>query len=294
MRSYLNIVSEILTHGSTTPQRATVKGQPVNMRLLPGVIFRHDLRHGFPLLTTKRVHFKAIARELEMFIKGEHRKEFLHTTGVSIWDEWQAPNQPDPNELGPIYGYQWRRWISHDLPSRNWPEGGIGPGYIDQLKVLLETLKTNPYDRRTVVSAWNVADLEKMALPPCHVLWQTITTKNGDGAHVLNLCMTMRSADVMLGVPYNIASYALLLMLLAKHVGMVTGILTVTLNNAHIYENHIPQAEEQLSRIPRLLPTLTIPDREDGQPFDIRQWIYTDVQLRGYDPYPALKMDIAV
>ena len=290
MKSYLDIVSEILATGSITPQRAKVKGEPVNMRLLPGLVFRHDLREGFPLLTTKRVHFKAVARELEMFIKGEHRKEFLHAAGVTIWDEWKMPNQDDPNELGPIYGVQWRNWISLD------PDADLDcfPGHIDQLSVLLETLKTNPYDRRTVVSAWNVGDLGRMALPPCHVLWQTVTTKNGAGAHVLNLCMTMRSADVMLGVPYNVASYALLLLLLAKHTGMVPGTLTVTINNAHIYENHIPQAREQLDRAPRILPKVVIPDREDGQPFDMRTWTYHDIELTGYDPHPALKMEIAI
>ena len=292
MKAYLDIVADILTNGSKTPQRATVNGQAVGMRVLPGLVLRHDLRKGFPLLTTKRVHLKGVTRELEMFLQGIHRNEFLHEAGVTIWDEWPAPGQDDPNELGPIYGVQWRKWEAFERDLDTF-EQAYEPKEIDQIKRLLDTLKTNPYDRRTVVSAWNVADLDKVTLPACHCLWQTITTIE-DGVHVLHLAMTMRSADVMLGVPYNLASYALLLKLLAKHTGMAFGTLTITLNNAHIYEHHVAQAYEQIERAPRPLPTLEIPDRADGKPFDILKWTYQDIVLTGYDPHPPIKMEVAV
>ncbi len=165
---------------------------------------------------------------------------------------------------------------------------------IDQLQILLDTLKANPYDRRTVVSAWNPAELDQMALPACHMIWQTVVTKDAAGAHVLNLCMTMRSADMMLGVPFNIASYALLLLLLAKHTGMIPGKLMITMNNAHIYENHLEAARAQIQREPLPLPTVTVPDREDGKPFNILEWDYTQIKVEGYKYHEAIKMDVAV
>lgn len=303
MKSYLDLVETVLTRGSLTPQRATLNGNPLKMLVLPGMTVSHDLREGFPLLTTKKIPPNLVTAELDFFLKGEHRKEDLHRRLCTIWDEWHVGD--DPNELGRIYGVQWRKWqaythipIDHldgDGPDRPEDGGGIYQRrVIDQLANLLKTLKTNPWDRRTVVSAWNPAELDQMALPPCHVLWQTIVTLDEDGRQVLNLCQTMRSADIMLGVPFNIASYAMLLLLLAKHTGMIPGILHVTLNNAHIYENHIEAAKLQLSRKPRPLPIVTIPDREDGAPFNILEWDYRQYILHGYAPHPAIRMDVAV
>lgn len=289
MKAYTDLIKLILDEGSLTPQRAKVNGEPVNMLLLPGLTFRHDLRRGFPLLTTKKTAFKPIRAELDFFLKGEHRKADLHRRDCTIWDEWG-----DGDELGPIYGVQWRRWAGVKV-ARN--EAGFiirEAVEIDQLTNLLDKLKTDPYDRRTVVSAWNPAELDQMALPACHMIWQTIVTKDRAGNHILNLCMTMRSADMMLGVPFNIASYALLLLLLAKHTGMIPGVLSITMNNAHIYENHIPAAQLQISRPPGILPEVTIPDREDGKPFNILEWDYTQIKVQGYKPLGAIKMDVAV
>lgn len=296
MKSYLNIIETVLHQGSRTPQRAKVNGQPVDMLVLPGMVFRHNIHaQGFPLLTTKAIPLHLVAAELEFFIKGEHRKEDLHRRNCGIWDEWQAPGQDDPNELGPIYGVQWRRWVAWRA---TWYRTGELPDphvdYIDQFQNLLDTLVRDPYDRRTVVTAWNPACLDKMALPACHMIWQTIVTKDVAGRHVLNLCSTMRSADLMLGVPFNIASYALLTLLLAKHTGMQPGTLTITMNNAHIYEHHLDAARMQVKRQPRILPFVEIPDREDGQPFNILDWDYRQVILRDYTPDARIKMDVAV
>lgn len=296
MKQYLDIIRTVLDEGSFTPQRAKVDGKSVGQWVLPGMTFRHDLRKGFPLLTTKRVPFHLVAGELEFFIRGEHRKEDLHRRGGNtIWDEWKQPGQEDPNELGRIYGMQWRRWRSYvrEEPDRD-STGGYRVEEIDQLKNLITTLQTNPWDRRTLVTAWNPAELDQMALPACHVMFQTIVTLDRDGRKVLNLCMTMRSADLMLGVPFNIASYAMLTLLLAKHVGMVPGVLQVTMNNAHIYENHVDGATEQMARQPRLLPEVVIPDRVDGQSFDLFQWTYDQVEVRDYEPEKSIRMRVAV
>jgi thymidylate synthase len=300
VKAYLDILKEVVLEGSVTPQRAKVKGEEVTMRVLPGMVFRHDLAKGFPLLTTKFVSLEKVAAELEMFIKGVTRKEFLHERGCHIWDSWQAPNQDDPNELGPVYGKQWRRWEAFEKVYDT--EGGVKEPragyydvtYIDQLANLLATLITNPYDRRTVVSAWNPADNDKVALPACHTLWQTVVTKDDHGRHVLNLCLTMRSADLVLGVPFNIASYALLLLLLAKHVQMIPGRLTTIMNNCHVYENHVPGALEQLQRTPLLLPEVKVPDPTDGRPFSLGDWSYKDLVIERYKHHPALKFEVAV
>ncbi len=300
MKSYLDIIKTVLEEGSRTPQRAKVHGQPVDMLVLPGMTFRHNIwTQGFPLLTTKRVPLHMVAAELEFFIKGEHRKEDLHRRNCTIWDEWQAPGQNDPNELGPIYGVQWRGWSKYDFEGeafieRDPPMKLYAYNELDQMQALLDKLRTDPYDRRTVVTAWNPAEIHKMALPACHMIWQTVVTKDINGAHVLNLCMTMRSADLMLGVPFNIASYALLTLLLAKHVGMHPGTLHVTMNNAHIYENHIEAAKIQLARNPHILPWVEIPDREDGKPFNIFEWDYRQVKVQDYNPQASIKMDVAV
>lgn len=285
MRVYLEMIRDILELGSLTPQRALVDGKPVNQLVLPGLTFRHDMALGFPLLTTKKMDLSKIAAELEFFIKGEHRKEDLHKRDCHIWDEWQQPNQADPNELGRIYGVQWRAWQTVEYGPF---EIGFGPD-IDQLANLLETLKKNPYDRRTVVTAWNPGEIDQMALPPCHMIWQTVTTRTKDGHNVLNLCMTQRSADMMLGVPFNIASYGLLLLLLAKHTEMLPGSLSITFNNAHIYEHHIPQAREQIKRIPFILPEVILPEE-----LNLFDWKYNEYEIGIYKHHPALRMQVAV
>jgi thymidylate synthase len=304
MRAYLDLVRQTLEQG-TTPQRATVQGQPITTRVLPGGFFQHDLSLGFPLLTTKRIAFRLVTSELEFFLQGQHRKERLQAVNNHIWDEWQAPGQDDPNELGPIYGVQWRGWSRYLADGIRTPaEGAPYKVYryddIDQLQNLLDTLRTNPFDRRTVVTAWNPAEIHKMALPPCHMIWQTVTTVDDGPGDLwsrpkrLHLCMTMRSADLMVGVPFNVASYALLLLLLAKHAGMRPGTLSVTLNNCHIYENHVEAALEQLERQPRILPEVEIPDPSTGEAFDIRFWTHTQILLKNYNPHPPLKMEVAV
>jgi thymidylate synthase len=289
MKQYLNLVGDILMDGSLTPQRAMVKGKPVNMLVLPGLTFKHDLRNGFPLLTTKFVPLNLVAAELEFFIAGEHRKEELHRRNCHIWDEWQKPGQDDPNELGRIYGVQWRSWLKY-VVNRS---GFVEEEPIDQFKNLVDMLKSNPYDRRTLVTAWNPAEIDQMALPACHVMFQTVTTLSPYNNHVLNLCMTQRSCDMMLGVPFNIASYALLLHLLAKETRMQAGELTCFFVNAHIYENHVEAARLQLLRRPHLLPEIEVLSRE-GEEFDIFKWRYTDVKLSGYKHHPAIKMEVAV
>lgn len=292
MKAYLSLIEQILNEGSLTPQRAKVNGAPVNMLLLPGLTFRHDLRRGFPLLTTKKVPMKLVAAEDEFFIKGEHRKEDLHRRSCPIWNEWHVGE--DENELGRIYGVQWREWKTYERESPGGMDMTFQEGEIDQLKNLLDTLASDPYDRRQVVTAWNPAELDQMALPACHMIWQTVVTKDTAGNHVLNLCMTMRSADMMLGVPFNIASYALLLTLIAKHAGMIPGVLSITMNNAHIYENHIEAARLQLTRAPRILPEVKIPDRADGKPFNMLEWEYDQIEIIGYSHEAAIKMDVAV
>lgn len=284
MRVYLDMIRDILETGSLTPQRAVVNGQPVNQLVVPGVHFNHNMALGFPLLTTKEMNLSKIAAELEFFIKGEHRKEDLWKRGCHIWDKWQQPGQDDPNELGRIYGVQWRRWRSYRLIP-----AGVSFCEIDQLANLLEIIEKNPFDRRTVVSAWNPGEIDEMALPACHILWQTVTTRTKDGHNVLNLCMTQRSADMMLGVPFNIASYALLLLLLAKHTKMLPGNLSITFNNAHIYEHHIPQAREQLKRSPHILPEVFLPAE-----LDLFTWRYDQYEIRNYKHHPALRMQVAV
>lgn len=299
MKTYLDLVNLVLSEGALLPQRAVVDGKPVQCYTYPGAFLRLDLRKGFPLLTTKKIPFNLVAGELEFFIKGEHTKNDLwERGGNSIWDEWTAPNQSDSEELGPIYGVQWRRWLGvtaariGDNPGEGFSITGAKE--IDQLRDLVESLKKNPSDRRQIVTAWNPSEVHLQALPPCHMIWQTVVTKDAFGDKVLNLSLTMRSADMMLGVPFNIASYALLTHLIAKHVSMRPGILSITMNNCHIYEHHEPQVREQLAREPGDLPRLEIPDRDDGEAFDLFLWKYTQVKLLDYNPAKSIKMQVAV
>lgn len=230
---------------------------------------RFDLSQGFPLLTTKKLHLRSIIYELLWFLQGDTNIKYLKDHGVSIWDEWADPN----GDLGPVYGKQWRSWST--------PDGGS----VDQISQLIDQIKSNPDSRRLMVCAWNVGEIDKMALPPCHVLFQ-FYVNNGE----ISLQLYQRSADVFLGVPFNIASYALLLMMVAQVCGLKPKEFIHTLGDAHIYSNHVEQAKLQLTRDPRPLPTMRI----NPEVKDIFSFQYEDFQLENYDPHPHIKADVAV
>ncbi|MGM9823993.1 MAG: thymidylate synthase [Muribaculaceae bacterium] len=234
-----------------------------------GYQMRFNMADGFPLLTTKKVHLKSIIHELLWFLQGSTNVHYLQENGVRIWNEWAA----DDGELGPIYGYQWRSWPDYD------------GGHIDQISDVVEQIKHNPDSRRLIVSAWNVAQVPQMALPPCHTLFQFYVA---DGK--LSLQLYQRSGDIFLGVPFNIASYALLLLMVAQVTGLEPGEYIHTLGDAHIYSNHFDQVNEQLQRTPRRLPHMVLnPDVKSI--FDFR---YDDFKLEDYDPYPPIKGVVAV
>ncbi|MFN7085415.1 MAG: thymidylate synthase [Burkholderiales bacterium] len=234
-----------------------------------GAQLRFDLDAGFPLLTTKKVHLKSIIHELLWFLRGETNIRYLKDNGVTIWDEWADAN----GELGPVYGYQWRSWPTAD------------GRHIDQISQVLEQLRTNPDSRRMIVSAWNVADLDRMALMPCHAFFQFYVA---DGR--LSCQLYQRSADVFLGVPFNIASYALLTMMMAQVCGLKAGDFIHTFGDAHLYLNHLEQAREQLARTPRRLPVMRLNPGVQSI-FDFK---YGDFTLENYDPHPAIKAPVAV
>jgi thymidylate synthase len=234
-----------------------------------GAQLRFDLQKGFPMVTTKKVHLKSIIHELLWFIKGETNTKYLKDNGVSIWDEWADKD----GNLGPVYGYQWRSWPAADGK------------YIDQLSEVIETIKKNPDSRRMIVSAWNVADLSKMALMPCHAFFQFYVA---DGK--LSCQLYQRSADMFLGVPFNIASYALLTMMIAQVCGLQAGDFVHTFGDAHIYSNHFEQVELQLSRIPRDYPTIKL-NQDITSIFD---FTYEDFTLENYNPHPAIKAPVAI
>ena len=230
---------------------------------------RFDLAQGFPALTTKRIHMRSVVGELLWFLRGETNVEWLHEHGVTIWDEWADAK----GELGPIYGYQWRSWPT--------PDGR----HVDQVASVIENIRSNPDSRRHLVSAWNVSDLDRMALPPCHTMFQFYVAEGR-----LSCQLYQRSADVFLGVPFNIASYALLTLMVAQVTDLAPGDFVHTLGDAHLYVNHLEQAREQLSREPRPLPTMTLnPERRSIDDFEM-----DDFTLSGYDPHPAIKAPIAV
>lgn len=290
MLSYLNIVKTVLETGQPKSDRTGT-----GTIAIAGAMFAHDMERGFPLLTTKKVPFRLVASELEFFIKGITDKLWLQERGNHIWDEWCAPDKVTyghdeqtklkmaaERDLGPIYGFQWRHY---NAPYQNFDTGYAGAG-VDQLKKLVEKIKTDPNDRRLLVMAWNPGQLNEMALPPCHYGFQ-VTVLNGR----LNLLWNQRSVDVALGLPFNIASYAILLHLLAKETGLKEGTLTGFLADVHIYSNHVAGLKEQLTRDPSLYPLPQIITKNFTSIFD---WQYTDSEIVGYQSYPGIKFEIAV
>jgi len=247
-----------------------------------GLQSRYPLKDGFPLVTTKKLHLRSIIHELLWFLSGDTNISYLKENGVSIWDEWADEN----GDLGPVYGHQWRAFPSL-VPTGDMKEGAplyVGVG-VDQVAQLVETIKTNPDSRRMIVSAWNPGDVPRMALPPCHTMWQ-VRVLNGR----LHLQLYQRSADMFLGVPFNIASYALLQVMLAHVTGYEVGDFVHTLGDAHIYSNHMDQVNLQLSRSPKPLPQVRI-KREVASIFDFK---YEDFEIIGYDPDPAIRAPVAV
>jgi len=264
MQSYLDLMRHVLEHGARKNDRTGTGTLSVF-----GAQLRFDLNAGFPLLTTKKVHLKSIIHELLWFLKGETNVRYLKENGVSIWDEWAD----DKGELGPVYGYQWRSWPA--------PDGR----HIDQIAQVLDQLRRNPDSRRMIVSAWNVADLDKMALMPCHAFFQFYVA-NGR----LSCQLYQRSADIFLGVPFNIASYALLTMMVAQVSALKLGDFVHTFGDTHLYLNHLDQAREQLSREPRRLPVMKL----NPSIRDLFAFKYDDFTLEGYEPHPAIKAPVAV
>lgn len=264
MKQYLNLLQRILDEGAVKTDRTGTGTKSVF-----GHQMRFDLSDGFPLLTTKKLHLRSIIHELLWFLRGDTNIQYLHDNKVTIWDEWADEN----GDLGPVYGHQWRSWPDYD------------GGTIDQIANVVDLIKHHPDSRRMIVSAWNVAEVDKMALPPCHTLFQFYVA---DGR--LSLQLYQRSADTFLGVPFNIASYALLLQMMAQVTGLEAGEFIHTTGDTHLYLNHLEQAHLQLTREPRSLPRMVLnPDVKDL--FGFR---YEDFQLEGYDPWPHIKADVAV
>ena len=261
---YEDLLRHVLEHGSAKGDRTGT-----GTRSIFGHQLRYDLRRGFPLVTTKRVHFRSVAYELLWFLRGDSNVGWLQEHDVTIWDEWAGPD----GELGPVYGVQWRSWPT--------PDGR----HIDQISQLLDGLRANPDSRRHIVSAWNVAEIENMALPPCHAFFQFYVA---DGR--LSCQLYQRSADLFLGVPFNIASYALLTHMLARECGLEPGVFVWTGGDVHLYSNHLDQARLQLNREPRPLPTLVMKDR--GQ--DLFGYEAEDFAFEAYDPHPHIKAPVAV
>ena len=264
MRQYLDLMRHILEHGNRKHDRTGTGTLSVF-----GPQLRFDLQAGFPLLTTKKVHLKSIVHELLWFLKGETNTRYLKENGVSIWDEWADEN----GELGPVYGYQWRSWPA--------PDGR----HIDHIATVIDEIIINPNSRRLLVSAWNVADLDKMALMPCHAFFQFYVA---DGK--LSCQLYQRSADLFLGVPFNIASYALLTLMVAQVCGLKPGEFVHALGDTHLYLNHLEQAREQLTRATRKLPVMKL-NPAVRNIFDFK---YEDFTLEAYDPHPAIKAPVAV
>jgi len=264
MRQYLDLMRHILEHGTRKNDRTGTGTLSIF-----GPQLRFDLQAGFPLVTTKKVHLKSIIHELLWFLKGETNIRYLKENGVSIWDEWAD----DKGELGPVYGYQWRSWPAAD------------GRHIDQMAKVIEEIRRNPDSRRLIVSAWNVADLDSMALQPCHAFFQFYVAEGK-----LSCQLYQRSADLFLGVPFNIASYAALTLMVAQVCNLRLGEFVHTFGDTHLYLNHLEQAREQLSRQPRALPRMIL-NPEIRNLFEFR---YEDFNLVGYEPHPAIKAPVAV
>jgi len=265
MQQYLDLLRDVRDTGSYQMDRTGTGTYSVFGRQQ-----RYDLAAGFPLVTTKKAHLKSVIHELLWFLAGDSNVAYLKANGVRIWDEWA---DQETGDLGPVYGVQWRSW--------NTPDGAT----VDQLGQVVEEIRSNPHSRRHIVSAWNVADIPRMALPPCHTLFQFYVDNDR-----LSLQLYQRSADLFLGVPFNIASYALLLQMVAHTTGYRPGEFIHTLGDAHIYSNHLEQVAEQLSRDPRPLPTMTLnPDIKD-----LFAFTYDDFTLAGYDPHPAIRGMVSV
>ncbi|WP_421726719.1 thymidylate synthase [Bauldia sp.] len=264
MKQYLDLMRLVLENGAVKTDRTGT-----GTRSVFGYQMRFDLADGFPLVTTKKLHVKSIIHELLWFLAGDTNVDYLNRNGVRIWDEWADKN----GDLGPVYGAQWRAWPT--------PDGGT----IDQIRNLVDGIRTNPDSRRLIVTAWNPGDVNRMALPPCHCLFQFYVA---DGR--LSCQLYQRSADIFLGVPFNIASYALLTMMIAQVTGLKPGDFVHTLGDAHLYSNHVEQARLQLTRDPRPLPTMRInPDVSS-----IFDFVYDDFTLVAYDPHPHIKAAVAV
>ena len=264
MRQYLDLLQKIMDDGSVKSDRTGT-----GTKSIFGYQMRFDLSEGFPLLTTKKLYLRAIIHELLWFLRGDTNIKYLHDNKVTIWDEWADEN----GDLGHIYGYQWRSWPASDGT------------HIDQIAAVEESIKLNPDSRRHIVSAWNVADIENMALPPCHAMFQFYVAGGK-----LSCQLYQRSADVFLGVPFNIASYALLTMMMAQVTGLKAGDFVHTLGDAHLYLNHMEQVEEQLRRTPKKLPVMKI----NGEIKSIFDFAYEDFTLEGYEADPTIKAPISV
>jgi thymidylate synthase len=264
MRQYLDLMRRVREHGARKEDRTGTGTLSVF-----GHQMRFDLAEGFPVVTTKKLHLRSIIHELLWFLRGDTNIRYLHDNGVSIWDEWADGN----GDLGPVYGYQWRSWPT--------PDGG----HIDQVSQMVEQIRTNPDSRRIIVSAWNVGEIERMALPPCHLLFQFYVA---DGR--LSCQLYQRSADIFLGVPFNIASYSLLTLMMAQVTGLEPGEFIWTGGDCHLYLNHLEQTDLQLSREPHPLPTMRLNPAVD----DLFAFRYEDFELTGYEHHPHIKAPVAV
>jgi len=280
VKAYLDLLRTVLEQGKPRADRTGT-----GTRGIFGYQLRHDLRQGFPLLTTKKVHLRSIVHELLWFIAGDTRVDYLQQHDVTIWNEWATPEQcarfgREPGDLGPVYGHQWRNFGATEREDGSYARDGY-----DQLSRLLAEIRDNPNSRRLIVSGWNPSEAERVALPPCHTLFQ-FYVQDGE----LSCQLYQRSADVFLGVPFNIASYALLTLMIAQVSGLRPGEFVHTFGDAHLYNNHVEQAKLQLSREPRPLPVMHL----DPSVKDLFAFRYEHFRLEGYDPHPAIKAEVSV